>query len=916
MKAGKMKVRSLAPLVLICCFAVAAPSTKAQQTFSFPNFDSVGGLTLNGAAAKASNGTVNVLRITPGTQNALGTVFYSTPFPLSQGFTTTFTFQFTGQGGDQGHADGIAFLVQNSPAHDMASGVLGGSIGYGDDDRDDDPADGISNSVAIEFDTYANGWDPNNNHVAIQSCGAANNTQHHNKLCPDHTNSTLQINAATGINLTDGLQHTAVVTYTPPCAGCLNLTVKLDGQSVLAAAINIASLGLGTNGEAFVGFTGSTGAGFENQDIISWNFTSNTIIEPVSTTAPTAFQFSTTPGTELTHTVDFTPPAGQLTYPLNDPTTIQIQSTNTSVDAITWPQFVTGGPLAPSILFPLADDNTSPTGTNGALFVDLCFDPTLTGNPAALTPSDANCPFVAAGSSSFLGINVIADLVSKPGIVPGTTTVLAHYEPKTTGTTTWSPSTINGTPNPACVVTTGSTSGTQPAPPTTCDVLDVQQAIAGDQTTSSGKSRGKGAFAFAYNVPMLLSTVKVNGTQINTPPTNINAASAGLWFSAAHAPLSLSFLVNPACPLGSATCPPVPNAANNFFSAAPVAGETFDVTNLAGTTTIVPTTAGTPPLNFNTASVQPVTFTGTLTGGQLPDGQYLLQWSAFDNVGILEQNQQLVQTPTNTNCPDGTPASEGACYVTTLFSAQLNVDSTPPTITPTFTPASSGNIFAVGSTVQVHFGCNDTLSGIATCVSTGVSGLTDNGAVNTSALQIGTHTFTITATDKAGNSTMQSVTYQIVGSSELLLVNFASPTVTQGSNLTYSLAVLNLGPSVANNVIVTDTLPVGTSFVSAGYGIVSCMPWGCSDMNGPGSACSISGTTVTCKIPTVGLLFKNFTGALVKIVVKVNNTTTPGTILSDTATVAAVNTDPFHGDNSATARTEVCSSTAGCPRLR
>jgi len=127
----------------------------------------------------------------------------------------------------------------------------------------------------------------------------------------------------------------------------------------------------------------------------------------------------------------------------------------------------------------------------------------------------------------------------------------------------------------------------------------------------------------------------------------------------------------------------VPNAANNFFSAAPVAGETFDVTNLAGTTTIVPTTAGTPPMNFNTASVQPVTFTGTLTGGQLPDGQYLLQWSAFDNVGILEQNQQLVPTPPNANCPDGTPASEGACYVTTLFSAQLNVDSTPPTIAPT-----------------------------------------------------------------------------------------------------------------------------------------------------------------------------------------------------------------------------------------
>ncbi len=399
-----------------------------------------------------------------------------------------------------------------------------------------------------------------------------------------------------------------------------------------------------------------------------------TITLPVSTTKPTSFDFSTAQGSELTHTVDFTPPAGQLVYPLNDPTTIQIQSTNTSVDSTTWPQYVTAGPLAPSILFPLVDDNTTGgSGTNGGLFVDLCFDPTLSGS--ALVPSDANCPFAPSGSTNFLGINVVADLVSKPPIAPGTTSVLAHYEPNTTGTTTWSPSVINGTANPACVVTTGSPSSTQPAPPTDCDVLDIQQAISGDQTTSSGRSRGKGTFAFAYNVPMLLSTVTVNGTQLNNPPANNNAASASLWFSAASAPLTLNFVVNPACPPGSATCPPVPTSANNYFSAAPVAGENFDVTNLAGVS-VVGTTAATQPLLFTTAVVKPITFTGTLTQGQLPDGQYMLQWSAVDNVGILEQNQQLVAaTPTQTQCPDGSPVSAGGfCYETSLFSAQLNVE--------------------------------------------------------------------------------------------------------------------------------------------------------------------------------------------------------------------------------------------------
>jgi uncharacterized repeat protein (TIGR01451 family) len=911
MKAWKMNVRSLALLGFMCCLAFATQSAKAQQTFSYSDFSSTAGLKLNPSATQAGG----ALRLTPLAATQAGSAFYATALPLQNGFTSTFTFQFSGRTGNGGGADGIAFVVQGAPAGDMALGFYGGAIGYGDDDVNATPGAAIPNSLAIEFDTFKNAWDPSNNHVAIQSCGDGNNSQHHDGVCGagqrGGLNPTLGLFdlSSTSISLIDGATHKAIVTYNPPCAGCQNLTVNVDGQQILAVAFDIATLGLGATANAFVGFTGATGFGVENNDVLSWSFSSQTITKPVSTSAPTTFAFSNTQGKELTHTVDFTPPAGQLIYPLHDPTTIQIQSTNTSVDFATWPQYVTGGPLAPSTLFPLVDDNTGGgSGTNGGLFVDLCFDPSLTSIPMALTPSDANCPFAPSGSTNFLGINVVADLVSKPAIVPGTASVLAHYEPNTTGTTTWSPSTINRMPNPACLVTTGSASGTPPTPPTDCDVLDIQQAISGDQTTSSGRSRGKGTFAFAFNVPMLLSTVSVNGTQLNHPPANNSADSAGLWFSAAHASLNLSFLVNPACPPGSPTCPATPSATNNYFSAAPVAGETFDVEKLADMSPVVPTTPATPPVGFNTAAVQPITFTGSLTGGQLADGQYLLQWSAVDNVGIQEQNQQLI-TQANGPCP-GAPGSAGTqCYVTSLFSAQLNVDSTPPTITPTFTPPSTGNIFAVGAAVQVHFGCFDALSGIVTCSGTG--GLIDGVAVNTAASQVGPHTFTITATDKAGNTTTQSVQYQIVGSSELLLLNLAKENVKQGSNLTYKVVVLNFGPSVADNVVVTDTLPAGTSFVSAGYGIVSCTPWGdCSDMSGSGSACSLSGNTVTCNIPTVGLVFKGFTGALVKITVNVS--ATPGTVLKDTATVKAVNTDPFLGDNSATARTQVCSKKGSC----
>jgi Domain of unknown function DUF11 len=60
---------------------------------------------------------------------------------------------------------------------------------------------------------------------------------------------------------------------------------------------------------------------------------------------------------------------------------------------------------------------------------------------------------------------------------------------------------------------------------------------------------------------------------------------------------------------------------------------------------------------------------------------------------------------------------------------------------------------------------------------------------------------------------------------------------------------------------------------------------------------------VTCNIPTVGLLLKSWTGALVKVTVEVN--AIAGTTLKDTASVTAANTDPHTGNNTATAQTKV-----------
>ena len=66
---------------------------------------------------------------------------------------------------------------------------------------------------------------------------------------------------------------------------------------------------------------------------------------------------------------------------------------------------------------------------------------------------------------------------------------------------------------------------------------------------------------------------------------------------------------------------------------------------------------------------------------------------------------------------------------------------------------------AVDAVVQAGFGCTDSNSGVESCVGTVAGG----APINTSTT--GAHTFTVTATDKAGNVTTKSVTYNVLHTS-------------------------------------------------------------------------------------------------------------------------------------------------------
>lgn len=104
--------------------------------------------------------------------------------------------------------------------------------------------------------------------------------------------------------------------------------------------------------------------------------------------------------------------------------------------------------------------------------------------------------------------------------------------------------------------------------------------------------------------------------------------------------------------------------------------------------------------------------------------------------------------------------------------------------------------------------------------------------------------------------------------------------VKVGNSLTYMVTVTNNGPGTATDVTLTDTLPAGVTLVSASAG------------------CNEAGGVVTCDAGTLN----NGNAATVMIVVR---PTAPSKALTNTAQVAANETDPNTDNNTAMVMTVV-----------
>ena len=297
-------VAAIAALVVVCGSTAAwAQSCPASPNYT-PDFSTnISCLMAVGNANFATSGTTAVLRLTPAANNQVGSAWYKTLQPLQGGFSTSFQFQFSNASNPP--ADGIAFVIQNSSLTAIGSPPSGGALGYGDHDGNGDPSqgEGIPKSLAIEFDNYHNDWDPTNfvSHVAIQSCGQGPNTSHHNQACSaagDAPNSTIL--APVSANLSGNTVHSVTIVYALACPTCTpvttsnNLHVILDNVDLYPSGVNVdlASLGLGDGGTAYVGFTAATGGDFETQDILNWTFTPQAQSAPLTINSPALLPFN------------------------------------------------------------------------------------------------------------------------------------------------------------------------------------------------------------------------------------------------------------------------------------------------------------------------------------------------------------------------------------------------------------------------------------------------------------------------------------------------------------------------------------------------------------------------------------------------------------------------------------------------
>lgn len=245
------------------------------------------------------------LRLTSSHPSQVASVWYESRVPILRGFETTFKWQVSDPSiectdhvdkafSNNLHrscrtlgGDGFAFVAHDDPADSSALGGDGEQLGYG----------GITNSIAIEFDTWTNvntqgSDDIFQDHISIHSAGP---------LLPNSSNQSTSLGYWRPYDVADGKVHEAKIQYLPYVEdryyelmtananlipylkdngegrqlGTLAVFVDqgiIEDRPLLAIPINLSLLLDLPDSLAYVGLTASTGRKWQKHDILSWSF--------------------------------------------------------------------------------------------------------------------------------------------------------------------------------------------------------------------------------------------------------------------------------------------------------------------------------------------------------------------------------------------------------------------------------------------------------------------------------------------------------------------------------------------------------------------------------------------------------------------------------------------------------------------
>ena len=227
---------------------------------TFTDFSYTSGLQLNGAASTPVTGDGNVLRLVPGSSGS-GSAFTTQTYNASS-FSTYFSFRINGAGGvgdlsGETGGDGFAFVIQNTSPTSL--GDSGGWIGYV----------GVGNSIAVEFDTFNNGYgncpysggigyfnDSNTNHIGLDANGSL---------------TTISSTELIQSRFDDGNLWHAWIDYDGTQLGVrANQTGIRPTDALFLYAFDISSYLGGSTG--YLGFTGGIAAAYGNYDIPSLEY--------------------------------------------------------------------------------------------------------------------------------------------------------------------------------------------------------------------------------------------------------------------------------------------------------------------------------------------------------------------------------------------------------------------------------------------------------------------------------------------------------------------------------------------------------------------------------------------------------------------------------------------------------------------